>query len=162
MTKRKDFELKNQWYVNWCYINSNLLFPCNVFDACLSTNEMKHQLVTEEWHTSRSVAQQRISAEMEMCNFRFKCHLLLNVNKNANLCFFLFFKSVFPPFAAAVIAASAVPFQQVIWFFFFSLSSFFQPYYSARFWPANNSVKDIRNHSYLIDMTSLGLGKYTY
>ena len=67
---------------------------------------MEHQLVSEELFSSTT-------AQMEMCNFKLKWHLLFNVYKDANLCCFWCVSS---PCAAAVIAAFAVPFQQVICF----------------------------------------------
>lgn len=140
-------------------ISKNLRYPCDVFNVCLCINVMIQLTVTEEWHFSHSVAQPCISAEMEMWNIGFKCHLLLSENKNANLCFFYLFFLIFCCGDCCLCGAFST--GNVKSFFF---PSFYQPYpcYSARFWPAHNRVKDIRNGSYLIDMTSLGLGKYIY
>lgn len=118
---------------------------------------MKHQLVTEEWPLNHSVAQQHICAGMEICNFRLKCHLLFNVNKNANLCFLL---NLFFPICCVVCCLCGAFSTGNVCGFFFLTEPF--PHYSPRFWPTNNSAKDINNGSYLIGTTSLGLGKYMY
>lgn len=131
----------------------HLSYPCIV--VLMHDPWYMHCVQNKMQFESFRKTQQCIFAQMAICNFEFKCLLLLSVNKNANLCFF--FPVFLPLLLLLLIAASAVPFQQVMWFFLFSY-----PYYSARFRPANNSVKDISNGSYLIDMTLLRLGKHIY
>lgn len=79
-------------------------------------------------------------------------------------CAFFFF-SVFSPICCCGDCCLCGAFSTGNVVFLFSLSlSFHQPYpcSSARFWPANNSVKDINDGTFLIEVTSLGLRETIY